>query len=164
MKEIQCFSPCWLPSCWCAPVGGQRWTEKLGGVRSRAFRNGSQAYLVRQQSYEEELETPDGLSGTIRSNSLIYCRKINLPPGFSFVKFLFCFLLRKSYRASFISIFSHSSSKDILIRRHCTIFFTVLLIAFCTNDAHHAKGHDLYKDFCRGTSLPHHGFKSQEIF
>lgn len=102
-------------------------------------------------------------------NSPLYCRKINLPPGFIFVEF-FCFVFlfwqTVTEPADPSLYLSLVSSKESPIRRHCTIplFFLFIFIVLCTNDAHHAKGHDLYKDFCRGASLPHHGFKSQEIF
>lgn len=96
-------------------------------------------------------------------HSPLNCRKINLPPRPHFCR-LFVLFWKKKNRASW-SLFSLPSAKEILIRRHCTIhIFICLFIVFCTNDAHHAEGHDLHEDFCRGASLPHHGFKSQEIF
>lgn len=98
--------------------------------------------------------------GKSAPDSPLKCRKNHLPPA-SFLS-TFCFVSSEKVREPApLSSSKVFTDKETL---HYCFFFSTLLIVICTNDAHHAEGHDLHQDLCRRSSLPHHRFKSQEIF
>lgn len=153
---------CRFSSCLRAGGRSRGGLQQLGGVKRNRFKEWvPQSILVREQTHQEELGTPDGRSGKIRSR---LSSKVSEEPSTSRLHLcrLFVLFLLKKFRSQLRSL----HPKYSLIRRHCTIafFFSTLLIVICTNDAHHAEGHDLHQDLCRRSSLPHHRFKSQEIF
>ena len=136
--------------CVCHTVAGspavcaRRWAGRDGlkvgwSLEQSAFRNGSHSYLVRQQSYQEELETPDGLFGgqSAPHNSPLHSRKINLPPGFICVSFFVSFslliytkkLTEPSWSLASLPFIQRFADKETL---HYTFdFFFYLFLIYC---------------------------------
>lgn len=98
----------------------QRWTQTTGWSLTNRFKEWVPKFiLVRAQTHQEELETPDGRSGKIRSR---LSTKVSEDPSTSRLHFcrlfvLFLLLKKKKSQSQLRSL----HPKYSLIRRHCTI-------------------------------------------